>query len=200
MLSGRFAKARLVFLALPAVAALAISGCGGGSAAEANDVGAAASNSLLATGRSPVSTSPSVDQEVLESSVALGQSRLYVKLDGADQPRIPIRNGGTARIGDGVFAEIFVDPYPTNSLTAWLDLYLADAAGSPISDAHTQILYDMWSMGHGPYTGLTEGAADGHYVFRLDYIMFGAWEQVLEVRLPDSDDALRLTVIIVAMP
>lgn len=139
------------------------------------------------------------DWSVPPESLPDGESRLYVKFEGVENAGIPIRNGGLVHMGDGLDAEIFIDPYPTNNLTAWLDLYL-EKDGVPVSDAHTVILYDMWSMGHGPYVGKSDAATGGHYVFRLDYIMFGAWEQVLEVRLAGTDEVQRLTVIVVAVP
>lgn len=139
------------------------------------------------------------DWSVPPESIPDGESRLYVKFEGVKNTGIPIRNGGLVHLGGGLDAEVFVDPYPTDRLTAWLDLYL-ELDGRPVNDAHTVILYDMWSMGHGPYVGKSDAATDGHYVFRLDYIMFGAWEQVLEVRMPGTDEVQRLTVIIVSLP
>lgn len=139
------------------------------------------------------------DWSVPQTSLPDGESRLYVKFEGVKNAGIPIRNGGLVHMGDGLDAEVFIDPYPTDSLTAWLDLYL-EMDGRPVSDARTVILYDMWSMSHGPYVGKSDAATDGHYVFRLDYIMFGAWEQVLEIRMPGTDEVQYLTVIVVAVP
>ncbi|MBC8280610.1 MAG: hypothetical protein H8E48_07490 [Chloroflexi bacterium] len=114
---------------------------------------------------------------------------------------VPILNGGLVDFGDGLKAELFVDPYPTDTLTSWVDVYLTDGPlDKPVADAHVQMEYDMWSMAHGPYIGLADNAVNGHYVFRLEYIMFGAWEQVLEVRRADSDETHRITLMIVAFP
>ncbi|MEE9285110.1 MAG: hypothetical protein V3V35_05195 [Dehalococcoidia bacterium] len=194
----------LLVLAIPVLASCA------GSSSEAQpvlDKGAPASlptgpeqalgqtSELLST-----RSGPGAEPGVPPSSVGPDDSRLRIKLGGIEKSSIPLRNGGLVNLGDGLTAELFVDPYPTDNLTAWIDLYLAREDGQAIDDAHVLILYDMWSMGHGPYTGLADSATDGHYVFRLDYIMFGAWEQVFEIRLPDSDLVHRLVVIIVAMP
>lgn len=135
------------------------------------------------------------------SSIADKDSGLRVKPKGLEGPSIPIRNGSRVNLGNGLVAEVFIDPYPTNRLTAWLDVYLTrEPGGGAVTDAHAIILYDMWSMAHGPYTELTRGMGDGHYVFRLEYIMFGAWEQVVEIRLPSQEKVYELVIVIVAYP
>ncbi len=140
------------------------------------------------------------DPGVLPWSVAGEDSRLKIKLQGLDGPRVPIKNGGAVRLGDGLTAEIFVDPYPTDTLTAWLDLYVSSDDGEPVSDASVVIDYDMYSMAHGPFFSLADEGSQGHYVFRLDYIMFGPWMQLLEIKMPDTEQAYRLEVVIVAVP
>lgn len=173
--------------------------CGGSAnAANANLTPANAATAGLPATVPEAGTGPS-GYSVPPGSLPDGESRLYVKFEGTENSGIPIRNGGLVHLGGGLDAEIFIDPYPTDSLTAWLDLYL-EMDGRPVSDARTVILYDMWSMGHGPYVGKSDAATDGHYVFRLDYIMFGAWEQVLEIRMPGTDEVQYLTVIVVAVP
>ena len=138
---------------------------------------------------------------VVPTSLGPEDSRLRVKFEGLDGDSVPILNGGIVDFGNGLNAELFVDPYPTNTLTSWVDLYLTDSAtGEPVDDAHVIMEYDMWSMAHGPYVGFADSSANGHYVFRLDYIMFGAWEQVLEIRSRANDDLHRLVVMIVAFP
>ena len=138
---------------------------------------------------------------VVPSSVGPDDSRLRVKFEGLEGESVPILNGGVVDFGDGLKAELFVDPYPTDTLTSWVDLYLTEgSSGEPVDNAHVLMEYDMWSMAHGPYIGFADSSADGHYVFRLDYIMFGAWEQVLEIRKRDSDNFHRLVVLIVAFP
>ena len=209
---NKLIQKRAALLALALIAGVLIAACGGTTTA--SDAGG---SGLSATGLSASSlvvdgigadavkvaaTDPVAGlsgRSVPPESLPDGESRLYVKFEGADSPRVPIRNGGLVHLAGGLDAEVFVDPYPTDNLTAWIDLYL-ELDGKPVSDAHTVILYDMWSMGHGPYVGKSDAATDGHYVFRLDYIMFGAWEQVLEVRMPGSDEVERLTVIVVAVP
>ena len=193
----------IVVIAATSMACLLIAACGGSAnAADAPGSGGATSPvGIFSAGPSDEGTSPPSGSEysVPETSIPDGESRLYVKYEGVDGTGIPIRNGGMVHLPGGIDAEIFVDPYPTDSLTAWLDLYL-EKDGVPLTDAETVILYDMWSMGHGPYTGQSDAATDGHYVFRLDYVMFGAWEQVLEVRTPGTTEVANLGVIIVAVP
>jgi hypothetical protein len=187
---------RIVILTATSMAWLFIAACGGSAIAD----GSSTSTGLNTTPFLQVSESTSGSgYSVPVASVPDGESRLYVKYEGVEGSGIPIRNGGLIHLPGGIDAEIFVDPYPTDSLTAWLDLYL-ERDGLPVTDAEALILYDMWSMGHGPYTGQSEAATDGHYVFRLDYVMFGAWEQVLEVRTPGVDEVASLGVIIVAVP
>ena len=137
---------------------------------------------------------------VQPSSIGPEDSLLQVKLQGAEEGRLPLQNGGVIRLDNDLLAEIFVDPYPTNTLTAWVDLYLQDNSGQPVSDARVVIDYDMFSMAHGPFFSLAEKKLDGHYIFRLDYIMYGPWGQLLQVQPKGSDQEHKLEVTIVAKP
>ncbi len=137
---------------------------------------------------------------VLESSVDAERNLLQIKLQGADRRRVSMKNGGTIRLREGLVAEIFVDPFPTHTLTAWIDLYLHDGDDSEFKDVKVIIDYDMLSMGHGPFFSVADKSPNGHYTFRLDYVMFGPWIQLLEIQDPETDDEYRLEVIVVAVP
>jgi hypothetical protein len=138
---------------------------------------------------------------VLESSVDAERNLLQVKIQGTEGKRVSMKNGGAIRLREGLVAEVFVDPYPTHTLTAWVDLYLHDGNGGEIKDVKVQIDYDMFSMGHGPFYTIADNSPNGHYTFRLDYVMFGPWMQLLDIPDPDLPDVeYKLEVIVVAVP
>lgn len=137
---------------------------------------------------------------VLESSVDSERNLLQVKIQGAEGRRISMKNGGAIRLREGLLAEIFVDPYPTHTLTAWIDLFLRDEASEPNTDLKVVIDYDMYSMGHGPFFTTADKSPNGHYTFRLDYVMFGPWMQLLSITDPETDEEYVLEVVIVAVP
>lgn len=102
-------------------------------------------------------------------------------------------------LGDGLSMEVFVDPYPPTRLTTWVDLFLSRGPGGrPVSDAEVIMEYDMRFMYHGPFKVIGDNLGDGHYLFTLDYIMYGAWDQDLEIHLPGK--TYETTVVIVAFP
>ncbi len=141
------------------------------------------------------------DIGVLESSVDHDRNLLQVKVQDTEGRRISMKNGGSIRLRDGLVAEVFVDPFPTHTLTAWVDLYLHDGSGNEFVDVKVQIDYDMYSMGHGPFYTIADKSPNGHYTFRLDYVMFGPWMQLLAIPDPDLDDVeYILEVVIVAVP
>ncbi len=138
---------------------------------------------------------------VIESSVDHEQNLLQVKVQGTEGRRISMKNGGSIRLRDGFVAEIFIDPYPTHTLTAWVDLYLHDGNDSEFKDVKVQIDYDMYSMGHGPFFTVTDKSPNGHYTFRLDYVMFGPWMQFFSIPDPEFPDTeYTLELVIVAVP
>ncbi len=138
---------------------------------------------------------------VLASSVDHERNLLQIKLQDLGGRRVSMKNGGSIRLREGLMAEIFVDPFPTHTLTAWVDLYLHDGNGNEFKDVKVQIDYDMYSMGHGPFFTIADKSPNGHYTFRLDYVMFGPWMQLLEVPDPELEDVQHdLEVVIVAVP
>jgi len=140
------------------------------------------------------------DSGVLATSVDNERRLLQIKLHGIDGGRIPMKNGGAVRLNENLIAEVFIDPFPTHTLTAWIDLFLRDASGAPVGDANVLIDYDMFSMGHGPFFTTSEKSPNGHYTFRLDYVMFGPWEQILTIQDPSSDTEYTMDVVVVAVP
>ncbi len=142
-----------------------------------------------------VAASPQPKREgpwVPEWSVADSSSRVNV-LD----EQIFIRNGGQVVLDDGLAVELFLDPYPPTTLRSWLDFYLTKD-GEPVTDASMGIEYDMLAMAHGSFWGEAEKLGGGHYLFTLDYIMYGAWDQLVTVRYGGRN--YRLPVVIVAYP
>ncbi|MDP6666605.1 MAG: hypothetical protein QF357_04310 [Dehalococcoidia bacterium] len=137
---------------------------------------------------------------VMASSVDTEHNLLRIKLERLEGGRVAMKNGGAVRLREGLVAEIFVDPFPTNTLTAWLDLYLHDGNDVASRDATVVIDYDMFSMGHGPFFTTADMSPNGHYTFRLDYVMFGAWEQILKIQDPQNGDEHVLEVVVIAVP
>ncbi len=184
-----------------ATLAMVLAACSASSTGPVQNIAGSPDGPETASRSYAAAPASSVSARVVPSSVGPEDGRLRVKFEGLEGDSVPILNGGVVDFGDGLMAELFIDPYPTNTLTSWVDLYLTDeVTGEPVDDAHVLMEYDMWSMAHGPYVGFADSSADGHYVFRLDYIMFGAWEQVLEIRKRNSDDFHRLVLLIVAFP
>ncbi len=131
---------------------------------------------------------------VPESSIDAVEKRLNVTVNGET---VYIKNGGQVVLGDGLVAEIFVDPYPPSTLRSWLDIYLTKD-GEPVTGASIGIEYDMLAMLHGPFWGEADKLGGGHYLFTLDYIMFGAWDQFVTIRM--GLERIRFPVVLVAYP
>jgi hypothetical protein len=166
------------------------------TAAIAASVPAASIPAASASTAAPaVAASPQPKPEgpwVPEWSMADSSSRLNVL-----EEQVFIRNGGQVMLEDGLAVELFLDPYPPTTLRSWLDFYLT-RDGEPVTDASMGIEYDMFSMYHGPFWGEAEKLGGGHYLFTLDYIMYGAWDQLVTVRYGGRN--YRLPVVIVAYP
>lgn len=131
---------------------------------------------------------------VPESSVAPGRMRMVTIVDDQD---VHLRNGAQVLLSDDLTVELFLDPYPPSTLRAWLDVYLTDAAG-PVPDAEIRIDYDMLAMEHGPFSSESENLGGGHYLFTLDYIMYGAWDQMVRVKV--NGRSFRVPLLLVAFP
>ena len=120
--------------------------------------------------------------------------RLAVVLDGQTTY---IKNGGQVVLGDGLAAEIYLDPYPPSTLSSTMDVYLT-LDGAPLADGGVEIAYEMLAMAHGPFSAEAKKIGGGHYLVSLDYIMFGPWEQVVTVRI--GMQRIHLPVLVVAYP
>lgn len=114
-----------------------------------------------------------------------------------DDEDVHLRNGARVLLSDDLTVELFLDPYPPSTLRVWLDVYLTDAGG-PVLDAEMRIDYDMLAMEHGPFTSESENLGGGHYLFTLDYIMYGAWDQMVRVKV--NDRSFRVPLLLVAFP
>ncbi len=134
------------------------------------------------------------DLRVPTSSIAPGRMRMIVVVDGED---VNLRNGGEVLFSDGLAIELFLDPYPPSTLRAWLDVYLTQD-GVPVNDAELRIDYDMLAMEHGPFWADGEEIGGGHYLFTLDYFMYGAWDQL--VRLRTGDRSVSVPLVLIAFP
>ena len=162
----------------------------------------AVSPSSTATAASPTARATSVDGvigdddgiRVPESSVASGPARMITIVDDED---VQLRNGGQVLLSDDLTVELFVDPYPPSTLRVWLDVYLTDG-GSPVLDAEILVDYEMLSMEHGPFSSEAQNVGGGHYLFTLDYLMYGAWEQT--VRVKARDRSLRVPLLLLVAP
>ncbi len=138
---------------------------------------------------------PADDQPgVTASSLAGDKGTLAVIVDNE---WVFIKNGGKVNLEQGLSVELFLDPYPPTKLRAWLDLYLT-RDGEPVTDAEAGITYDMLGMFHGPFDFAAENLGGGHYLFTIDYIMFGAWEHQMVVYMPE--DYYELLVGVIAFP
>jgi len=158
----------------------------GGSTATASPTAEAGDTPAVEV--TPSATDPWVPAE----SRADKSSRINVLDD-----QIFIRNGGEVRLGEDTAIEVFVDPYPPSTLTSWLDIYLT-RDGEPVADASMGIEYDMLAMAHGPFWDEADNIGGGHYLFSLQYIMYGAWDQMITVRI--GLERHRFPVVLVAYP
>jgi len=131
---------------------------------------------------------------VPEDSVDTVDKRLNVTVNGKI---VYIKNGGQVVLGGGRVIEIYLDPYPPTTLRTYMDVYLEEN-GEPLDDAGIGMEYDMLAMVHGPFFGEAEKVGDGHYLLTLDYIMFGAWDQTVTIRI--GLDRIRVPVVVVAYP
>ena len=152
----------------------------------------APSTALSASSRGVIGDSEGI--RVPESSVAPGRMRMVTIVDDQD---VHLRNGAQVLLSDALTVELFVDPFPPSTLSVWLDVYLTDAAG-PVLDAEMSIDYDMLAMEHGPFSSEAENLGGGHYLFSLDYIMYGAWDQTVRIRV--NDRSFRVPLLLVAYP
>jgi len=97
---------------------------------------------------------------------------------------VPIDNGGAVPLDNGMEVVVTLTPYPPIDFAAQADFFLT-SGGVPVTDAEISLVYDMFIMGHGPFTTVAESAGGGHYRSDFDFFMFGPWELIQTVQLPD---------------
>ena len=134
------------------------------------------------------------DPFVPDESIDTVDKRLYVTVGGQTHY---IRNGGRIEMGDGLEVEVYIDPYPPTTLHSILDVFVT-RDGEPVPDISVDVEFDMLSMLHGPFAATARDIGGGHHLATLDYIMFGAWDQFVTIRL--GLDRIRFPVVIVAYP
>ena len=88
-------------------------------------------------------------------------------------------------------------PIPPTTLHSVLDVYVTQD-GEPLSDISVDVEFDMLSMLHGPFSATARDIGGGHHLATLDYIMFGAWDQFVTIRI--GLERIRFPVVIVAYP
>lgn len=124
----------------------------------------------------PVSTAATPAPAESATRAANG-SQLYV-LEGTFLS--PIQNGARVAIANGWIEPRFA-PYPPGP-RAELDVVVVSAATGAPSPAEVIVLYEMVEMAHGTMAlRATPGAATGHHVARLEFVMRGTW--LLRVRV-----------------
>ena len=193
---GRTAVVAFVTLALLPLSLVACSSRGSEPVADAPPLPLAAEAPAVEADPLVPADSSSPDASarpgVPASSIA-EDSRLEVILDGE---RIPLRNGGRINLEGDLAVEPFLDPYPPTIQRLWLDLYVTRGPeGSPVSDAEATIQYDMRFMYHGFTKAEAKNLGDGHYLFTLDYGMYGPWDQLLTLRIGEERHELALLII-----
>lgn len=126
-------------------------------------------------------------------------SQLYVIL--ADEP-VPVENGEQVELSEDLDLQITVDPYPPHGLSAHavVDLHLTRPGGRPVDNAQIEVRYDMFTMVHGPFEPQIIARDDGHYLFSLEMIMYGAWELNTAIRVPNDPTTHQLTIAVILTP
>lgn len=169
------------------LAVTALGACAGGATTEPRRVLETAGLPRAIASEPPDATKPGVDPA---STVETGQ-RLVVTI--ADE-QYGLKNGGTVRLGMGVTAALYLDPYPPATLSSTLDVYLEED-GRAVDDGFVSVAYDMLAMAHGPFNATAKGIGGGHFLVPLNYTMFGSWEQTLTIRAGARRVELPLVVI-----
>ncbi len=109
-----------------------------------------------------------------------------IKYLSDDGPR-SLANGGVVPLGANLQMGVTVSPYPPNTFDIDLDLYLTTTDGEPVIDADIVAVWDMTVMWHGPFDTPFTSRGDGHYVAPFHFFMFGPWQLVTRISVPDHD-------------
>lgn len=144
------------------------------------------------SGQLPESTDSGTGQEPLTIEDALTprpdeltQSRITWLRPGVVP--VPVSNGGSITIADGVEVTITADPYPPDNFDPSRVNFVVTRNGETVEGATMWTQYDMRLMLHGPFpVDLGTGTAG---VFSLVYqpFMFGPWQVDATVTFPGSD-------------
>lgn len=108
---------------------------------------------------------------------------------------MPIENGQRLPLGEGLFAEVFVVPFPPTPET---DLHLFLFQGErPINGAEMRVVYDMIDMDHGALDKqIGREVEAGHYAAFLDMFMFGDWVADVAISHPQFDYTLKVLLAV----
>lgn len=170
------------------------SGAGAPPAGPAQSISEAPDASRAASGDQPGLQGSILQVPPQSVAATAADRRMYIPLNSN---RVYIRNGGRIDLGDGYAVEIYVDPFPPRTLKGSMDFYLT-RDGQPVIDAGMEIAYDMLAMAHGPFSDESENIGGGHYLFNLNYIMFGPWDQTITVRIELR--RIKVPLVLVAYP
>ena len=124
-------------------------------------------------------------------------SRIDIIQNGVSNP---ISNGDSVQLTDDVQVEIFIAPYPPDSSSASMDLYLVTIGGEPVTDAEIRLEYDMLYMFHGASKIDANNLGNGHYLASLDFIMYGPWGFDIIMKLSDQENQWHLWMDIYVWP
>lgn len=140
---------------------------------------------------------PAVGGEPVVPAASIAKdSRMDVLVRGR---RIPLRNGGRVILGRDLTVELFLDPYPPTKLRAWLDLYVTRGRkAKPVTNASASMDYGMHYMYHGTFKASAKNVGRGHYLFTLNYLMYGGWDQLVTIRT--GSKTYELPILVVASP
>lgn len=151
---------------------------------------------MLQSGSGTERTAPelSSSDDFLQAGSPTGVPRIRVWMNGQ---ATSLQNGDTIAIADDLVLGVAVDPYPPIRFDVDVDLTLATADGTPVTDAEVSVVWDMLIMGHGPfYSDLANNGA-GHYGTHLNLFMFGPWDLELAISPPhDAPDDLSISLYV----
>lgn len=153
----------------------------------------------VASEPTPAPTRPPPPTPTFGSTATPLPNQLYIILN--EQPR-PIENGERVELSEELNLQITVDPYPPRGLSAHavVDLHLTRSDGQAVDNAEIDVVYDMFSMVHGPFDPPIIERTDGHYLFPLEMIMYGAWELNTAIRAPGQPAVHELTIAVILTP
>ncbi|MBI4286830.1 MAG: FixH family protein [Chloroflexi bacterium] len=113
---------------------------------------------------------------------------LGAEVNGED---VAIENGRRLSLGNGLFAEVSVTPYPPAPKTEVRLLLLRGQ--TPVEGAEIVVVYDMVDMDHGARDiAIGREIGPGQYSISIDPFMWGDWVANAAISHPEFDASLRL--------